>query len=680
MVAKISSVALAVSSALLLVACGGGGGGSSSAAPASTDVTVTPSLGKFSTGCAVEIRKGSGELLSSQTINANGTVTVTVTGYSGPIIAQVKGSDGCTYYDEASNSNQPFGAGQLLSAVVPEVRTELSVNVLTNLAAARVLDGDKLATGKTETEINRENATVQQMFQVGDMFAKPTLIGSPDDTFDTTEAGKLAAKLAALAELAKNNGGIAAFSKALADDLKNDGDLNTVAIDATAFRIALQTAVDKYAHPDARMALDTLDDETEAKTTYEAVKADVDKIVAAGTALQQAKQIFADLRSSVMSVSNDAGTGSLDVQNAQLQKDFHSGVDITNTVSHLSLLAETAVEFFAGSGSYTENDYGYCEKQSSTSASCDFVSHTLDKRYKVSLNFVNGEVQWNIFESIDLKTGDNSTPTGLTGALSRSGNTTALTGNFYPMTGDATKTAVSFSFTQSGSAGQQVWSGSGTLNALKADSVTSTLKFDATEVAINEAQKTAKFVATLTGPHHRFDGTLEFSGETLSKDGQSAPKDGKLVGSFTDTATNFKFLEGTLTASLDRSGVDLTQETSASNFEKVGYGFKGTAYKSANILGFGVDLTVLNPSYAQRSANFSFIGSNSLMITGTGTLNRTTDGDQPSTWELKNSNGITATYDNTTKSGTVKKADGSLLGTISNQRVTFIDGTFESLI
>mgnify|MGYP000137208419 FL=1 len=161
MVTKISSVALAVSSALLLVACGGGGGGSSTpAASASTNVTITPSLGKFSTGCTVEIRKSTGELLNSRPLNADGTVTISVTGYSGPIVAQVKGSDNCTYYDEASADYQPFGTGQTLSAVIPEVRTELSINVLTNLAAARVLDGDKLATGKTETEINRENASV----------------------------------------------------------------------------------------------------------------------------------------------------------------------------------------------------------------------------------------------------------------------------------------------------------------------------------------------------------------------------------------------------------------------------------------------------------------------------------------------------------------------------------------
>ena len=124
----------------------------------------------------------------------------------------------------------------------------------------------------------------------------------------------------------------------------------------------------------------------------------------------------------------------------------------------------------------------------------------------------------------------------------------------------------------------------------------------------------------------------------------------------------------------------MTQEISASNFEKVGFGFKGTAYKTAGVVGVGVDLAVSNPSYTQRTATLSFTGTNGLQITGTGTETRTADGERQSTWELRNANGITATYDNATRSGTVKKADGSTLGTISNQRVTFIDGTFESLI
>ena len=683
--ARLSPIALTVSGAIVLSACGGGGGGSSSsgtAAPASTNVTVTPSLGKFSTGCAVEIRKSTGELLGTQNINANGNVTIAVTGYSGPIIVQVKGGDTCTYYDEARSANQPFGTGQTLSAVVPDVRSELSVNLLTHLAAARVLDGSKLATGKTETEINRENATVQQMFQVGNMFAAPTLIGSATDKFDSTEAGKLAAKLAALAELALTAGQqITAFSAALVNDLNDDGNLNTVAIDTDTLRTALQTAVNKYAADDARAALDTLDDNTTLQTRAADVQADVDKVLAAGTALQQAKQIFADLRTSIMSISNDAGTGSLDQQNTQLQADLQSGADLTNTIRHLSLITEASASFFAGSETYIENSHGTCSKENTIRAVCYVDSAETDRSYEIFLTLSgNGVVSWSIPRMYDYQTGEISQLSGLTGTLSLAGSTTTLAGNFYPMTGDAAKTAVNFSFNYSGSKGQQAWSGNGTLNALKADNVTSTLKFEATEVAINEANKTARFVAALTSPHHRFNGTLEFSGESVSKDGQSSPKDARLVGSFTNTATGFKFLEGTLTGSVDQSGYDKALEKSASNYDLITFNFKGTAYKSANVLGVGLDLTVSNSSYTQRNASFSFTGTNGLAITGTGTQIRTADNQLPSTWTITNANGVNATYNSATKSGTVLKADGTPLGTISNQRVTFIDGTFESLI
>ncbi len=685
---RLSPIALAVSGAILLSACGGGGGGSSAAttAPASTNVTITPSLGKFSNGCTVDIRKSTGELLGTQAVQPTGKVSIAVTGYTGPIIVQVKGSDTCTYYDEARNANQSFGTGQTLNAVVPDVRSELSVNLLTNLAAARLLDGDKLATGKTETEINRENATVQQMFQVGNIFAPPTLIGNATDKFDNTEAGKLAAKLAALAELALTaNQQLTTFSTALVNDLKDDDNLNTVAIDTAAFRAALQTAVSKYAADEAKAALDTLDDNTTIQTRVSDVQDKVDKVLAAGTALQQAKQIFADLRTSIMSISNEAGTGSLDVQNEQLQNDFQYGVDIGQTVSSLSLMIEASQGFFLGTETTIGNDFfkdGFCEKRSNAYAECWFYSTELSKVYAVALTLTGtNTVQWEVTADGDPSRGGSPrTLSGLTGTINLSGTTTTLTGNFYPMTGDAAKTAVNFRFMYSGSKGEQAWSGNGVLNAVKADDSTSTLKFEATEVAISEARKTAKFVATLTSPHHVFNGTLEFSGETLSKDGQSSPKDAKLVGSFTNTATGFKFLEGTLTGTLDQSNYNHTLEKSASNYDTFAYSFKGTAYKSANVLGVGLDLIVSNSSYTQRNASFSFTGTNGLAIAGTGTQIRTADERLPSTWNITNANGIKATYDSAAKSGEVLKADGSTLGTISNQRVTFIDGTFESLI
>lgn len=143
MAVKLSSVAIAVASAFTLAACGGGGGGGGgsststtpNATPASVDVTVTPSLGQFSTGCSVELRKGSGEVLGSASIGANGTAIIKVTGYTDAVIATVKGASGCTYFDEASGTDKPFGADKKLSAVLPSVDQQVGINVLTHIAA-----------------------------------------------------------------------------------------------------------------------------------------------------------------------------------------------------------------------------------------------------------------------------------------------------------------------------------------------------------------------------------------------------------------------------------------------------------------------------------------------------------------------------------------------------------------
>jgi|GEM_PF-2183630 len=681
--ARMSPLALAVSSTLLVAACGGGGGsgsGAPAAAPAATNVTITPSLGRFSTACVVDIRTSSGDLLGTRPINANGSVTIGVVGYAGPIIAQVRGSDTCTYYDEARNTDQPFGAGQTLSAVVDTVRTELSINVLTNLAAARVLDGTRLASGKTETEIKQENATVQQMFQVGNMFAAPTLIGSSTDRFDNTEAGRLAAKLAALAELARTaNQQITEFSTALANDLKDDGNLNTVAIDAAALRTALQTAVDKYADLDAKPALDTLDDNTTLTTKVSDVQSDVAKVLAAGSALTQAKQIFADLRASIMSMSNDAGTGGLDRQNALLKADFQNGVGALQAIGNLSLMVDAVDRIFLGSAAGVSNDDSYCNRTGPAEIVCELSSSTTAADYRVVLTAVNStRVAWNVVEARDFITG--ATPiTGMTGTMSRdtSGRTT-LAGSFYPMTVDGATTAVDVGFTHSGAAGSQVWSGSGSLNTLKADGSTSTLKVVVTEFSANEALLSARLVGSLSGPHHRFDGTLSFS-EEVSSGTESEPKNGTLVGSFTDISNPvapFKFLEGTLTASQNWTGFNPLLADSASNYAKLTVTFDGTAYKSAGVTGLGLYLTVNNNAgFQQEAGEFSFKGSNGVIVTGTATATGSTN-----RWTLTNGNGITATYFSATRSGTINGADGSKLGDISSQRVTFIDGTFESLI
>ncbi|GLT24073.1 hypothetical protein GCM10007933_35440 [Zoogloea oryzae] len=688
MAVRLSPVALAVAGAVTLAACGGGGGGSSSTTtttPASVDVTVTPSLGQFSTGCTVELRKSTGEALGSATVGTNGKAVIPISSYTGAVIATVKGSDTCTYFDEASGTDKPFGPTKKLAAVVDNIRQDMGVNILTNLAASKVLDtsGTALTAGATTDTIKQENATVQVMFQVGDMFAPPTLLNSSSGkTLDSTEAGKLAAKLAALAEVASSLSSNAAdLAATLADDLK-DGTLDS--IDNTRLQAGLAATVTKYADDTAKASLEEIATGTSLTTDTTAAKEQARTALAAGTSLQQAKQIFADLRTSILSISNNAGTGSLDKQNAALKADFQNGVDVTKTFDNLTLMVNAVEQIYLGSATSVHNNTGSCGFTAATAPTevvCLVRSPETGKGYRILLRpGADGvSVTWEVTHTRDLTTNVSTALSGLTGTMSRdlTGKNT-LKGNFYPMTADGARTAIDTSFTYSGTKGTQLWSGSGTLDTLKSDGTTSTLKVAVTEFTADEAKKTAKLVGALTGPHHRFDGSLEVSDLTTSLDGNVSPKSARFVGSFTDisTATPFKFLEGTLTASQDQSAYNGNLDDSASNFVKVTIGFNGTAYKSAGVTGIGLTLSVTNTDgYASPKGEFTLTGLNGLSLTGKATP--VTDGFN---WEIKNSNGITLTYVASAKSGTIKNADGTSLGSISNQRASFIDGTYESLI
>ena len=92
--------------------------------------------------------------------------------------------------------------------------------------------------------------------------------------------------------------------------------------------------------------------------------------------------------------------------------------------------------------------------------------------------------------------------------------------------------------------------------------------------------------------------------------------------------------------------------------------------------GIGLNLSVSNTDgYTSQKGEFTLTGLGSLSLTG-----KATQVAGGFNWEIKNTNGITVTYVAGAKSGTVKNADGTLLGTISSQRVSFIDNTYTSLI
>lgn len=688
MATRLTPIALALGGALTLSACGGGGGSSSASTPASTpasvEVTVTPSLGQFSPGCTVELRKATGELLGTASVGINGRAVIPVSGYAGAVIAAIKGSPTCTYFDEASGTDKPFDASSQISAVVDNLRQEFGINIFTNLAATRVLDTSRgsLASGVTADTIKQENAAIQVMFQVSDMFATPVLISrGSGKVLDNTESGRLATRLAALAEVASGlSMGVSSLASHLADDLK-DGRLDS--IDSSRMQAGLDAAIGKYANDSAKASLDDAAANTHLVTDAATARDQARTALAAGTSLQQARQIFADLRTSILSIANDAGTGSLDQQNALLKGDFQQGVDAVQVIDHLSLMAWAADTLPSPSGPQVSSGNSTCMVPYPFTANyfeCTFVAGRTKREYHATVRPAANGVTWEFTRVRSLETGASTPLTGLTGTLTRdaSGRYTAA-GNFYPMTGDSTRTVASFSFTYDGSRDEaQVWAGSGSLDALKGDG-SSALKVVVSDAAGNQGTKSSRFVGSLISPHHRFDGNLEIGTPTIALDGTTEPKNGRLVGSFTDIsnpAAPFKFLEGTVNYSQDLSAFNADLAPSTTNYIRQTLGFTGAAYKSAGVTGIGLILSATNADGpASQRGEFTLSGLNGLALTGKATQTAT-----GWTWEIKNSNGITVSYSTATGAGTVRNADGTVLGTVSKQRVSFIDGSYESLI
>ena len=688
-------IAEALGGALFLSACGGGGGGSSTPAspqtPASVDVTLTPSLGKFSTGCSVELRTGSGTLLGSAPITDAGNAFIRVTGYSGPVIAQVKGASGCTYFDEATASQVPFGADRSLSAVSDTLRVDQGINVLTHLAASRVLDGDKLATGKTADTVKLENLTIQRMFQVADMFAAPTLLGNASDRLDNTAAGQLAVQLAALSELAHTRAtDVATLAATLATDLA-DGTLDTFG--ASEYQVAAQTTVAKLASPSAQASLLILSQTPSLIVSTRDVQSDVQKVIAAGPALAQAKQLFADLRTSVLALSNSAGTGTLDAENALLKADFQHGLGVDMLIDGVKFMLESASQFFDSGtsrpGSTHSGWVGTCYQDSTTQATCH-VSGVDDgsvyTSYQVRLTKTGaGTASWAFTQVYRYQNGQSTqtaAPSGMSGSFTYSANAATAKGQFIPMTGDAERSAIDISlgFTTTGTTGAIRFSATGSANSVKTDG-TSTLQVDLTKLDLDPVSQVNQMVLSLTGPRHRFDGALTLSGQVASADGSIAqPKSLKFVGTFTDTASHYTVLDGTVTASQDWTGYDPRLANSDGNFARYAFSFDGVANKGPGAAGITLSFSGDNQAgpHDQKIA-LKFTSASGIVVTGTG-VQTPARPDDLWNWTFANENGIKATYAQSSRSGKVTAGDGSDLGTLSSQRVTFVDGSFESLL
>lgn len=362
-----------LSLSLILGACGGGGG--SDTAVADATMVVTPSLGKFSLGTAVKLKKPDGTVISSGTIGTTGSATLTVGSYTGPVVIEVLGAAASgstakvTYYDERDGSTQDFGAGEVLRAAVPTPQTQVGVTALTNASVAKleVLTGN--LTGIDASKINDANAKVAAAFGLPDILVAPKPVdGTTGATLNlATPADKYALVLAALAKTGgANNAG--AVAKTLAADLsdgildgqqKKFGDTVAVAVPAPAY-VPATVVTDLSTHYNTA-ATTFADDSSKLVIANQplVVTPNVTTVVAQSNQsdINLAKAMFAELRTTLKSFVNGNKTGFLDTQAQRANDDLAANVApaLEKVANRIGALGD-ARKMFEDATAYTINN------------------------------------------------------------------------------------------------------------------------------------------------------------------------------------------------------------------------------------------------------------------------------------------------------------------------------------
>ncbi len=213
--------------------------------PSTTQVTVTPSLGKILNAKVVLRNANTGLEIGSGNTGNSGIATFNVTKTTAPVVVEVQGSATAKYVDEsklsATNTGEVnFDAAQKIRATVPTLATNIGVSTLTEVAYQTALkkasNNEKAISADIATKAN-EAVRKALAPELTSITAAPTVIGSFADlaAIQNTEAGKYALKLAALAQLVPNTDttpALAALQK-LAEDFADgnfDGMANGAAV------------------------------------------------------------------------------------------------------------------------------------------------------------------------------------------------------------------------------------------------------------------------------------------------------------------------------------------------------------------------------------------------------------------------------------------------------------------
>lgn len=407
----LKGLSLAIASVGMLTIYGCGGGGGSDPLPTSTSVTVTPSLGRFSAGTPVKLKKPDGTELASGSLGSNGKYTFSLTGYSGPVVVEVLGGADVKYYDERTKVLAAFAAGKTLRAVMPAVQAEVGVTALTNAAAAQLEDPVLGFKNASATTINGANAKVAAVFGLPDILVAPKTVDSTTAaTLNVATPGdKYALVLAALAKTATGTNAAADVADALASDLKDDkldGQDGTAATPTAISAYTPATMAAKYDEAATELADET--SQSFIKQQPLAVVADVTKITAVTNQsdVNLAKAMFAELRTTLSSFSNGS-TGFLDTQATRINADLNANVtpELSKVASRISTLGMAMSMFEDGKAYTSSNTFG-------------LVAGTAPNNGSAALVRENGSLQavWNGYGSYDYCWTDSAT--GVTSKVS----------------------------------------------------------------------------------------------------------------------------------------------------------------------------------------------------------------------------------------------------------------------
>lgn len=209
----------------VLAACGGGGTDGVDTSPQGS-ISGTVTKGPVGNSAVTAYGIGNGQMgsqIGTATTDVNGNFTMTVAGYAGPVMLQVSGG---RYTDEATGASMAMGAGDVMTAAMPNIAAGgsyggIQVTPVTAMAQAMA---NRMTGAMTDANIVAANAAMGRYFAVAEILhtqpMNPLVTGSGASAFQ--DARNYGMTLAAMSQYAQAQG--MAFSSAMTTALMTDAE------------------------------------------------------------------------------------------------------------------------------------------------------------------------------------------------------------------------------------------------------------------------------------------------------------------------------------------------------------------------------------------------------------------------------------------------------------------------